>query len=294
MLRGAARALLALVALVVLAAVGVVLRGWWLLHAPHPQASAAIAAATDSASLARGEHLARISCAGCHSPDLSTPLSGGRENFLKVPGGPTFGSMQAPNLTPGGVLAHATDAELARAIREGIGRDGHALLVMPSAQLRRLSDDDLACLLGYLRSQPKLDSARTARAPNALGYAVLGLGLFPTSAQPPVRGPVPSPPRGIDPEHGEYLVSLLACRDCHGPDLKGGRKGQFPPIGPDLTALCAAHPLESFDRALRDGISATTGRSLDPTRMPFPVFNALASDEVGAIYAYLKDSGTPP
>jgi hypothetical protein len=219
-------------------------------------------------------------------------LSGSSHNILHVPGGPTFGRLQPSNLTPGGVLTHATDGELARAIREGVGRDGRALLVMPSAQYHSLSDRDVRSLLGFLRSQTAVDSVRTPRALNPLGYALLGFGVFPPSAQPPITTAVADPPTGVHPVHGEYLAGLLACRDCHGTDLRGGRKGQLAPVGPDLGALCAAHPVDAFDRALREGISPTTGKSLDPTLMPFTVFNALERVEVEALYAYLRGLAT--
>lgn len=288
MVRLLVRIVLALVVLVLLIAFGGVANGWRLLQARQPNPLSPITAATDSASLARGEHVARIVCAGCHAPDGDLPLSGRSENFLHVPDGPTFGALQPPNLTPGGVLAHRSDGELARAIREGVGHDGRPLLVMPSAMFRRMSDRDVACLVGWLRSQPAVDSARTARRLNPLAYAVLGFRVFEPSTQAPLAGPVAEPPPGPNAVHGEYLSWILTCRDCHGPDLRGGREGQFAPIGPDLGALCAAHDVDAFDRAVREGISPTKGRALDPTRMPYPTYHQLERVEVEALYAYLR------
>ncbi|MGH3056556.1 MAG: hypothetical protein ACRDL7_16400, partial [Gaiellaceae bacterium] len=56
----------------------------------------------DSTLVARGRHLSEIRCAGCHAPDLATPdeLSGGTENFLQLPHGPSLGTLVGSNLTP--------------------------------------------------------------------------------------------------------------------------------------------------------------------------------------------------
>lgn len=288
MIRLLIRIVLAVVVLVLLVALGGVANGWRLLQAREPNPPSSITAATDSASLARGEHVARVVCAGCHAPASDLPLSGNGENILHVPDGPTFGTLQPPNLTPGGVLAQRSDGELARAIREGVGHDGRALLVMPSAMFHRMSDRDVACLIGWLRSQPAVDSARVSRRLNPLGYAILGFRVFEPGVQPPVKGPIPEPPPGPNAAHGEYLSWILTCRDCHGPDLRGGRKGQLAPIGPDLGALCAAHDVEAFDHAVREGISPTRGRALDPTLMPYPTYHQLDRVEVEALYAYLR------
>src|SRR5881396_2014113 len=121
-------------ALVVLAAViagAIVLRGWSLAEIKQHRRVPDLRAATDTASIARGRHLAAIACAGCHGPTHDEPLSGGSENFLAIDSTHVLGTLWAPNLTPGGVLAHARDGEVARALREGIGADGHALLIMP-------------------------------------------------------------------------------------------------------------------------------------------------------------------
>ncbi len=290
-LRLVLRLLAVLVVLVLLVVAGGIANGWRLANARHPNPPSPLSAATDSLSLARGEHLARVVCAGCHTPGGEPPLSGSSEDFLRVPDGPAFGTMQATNLTPGGPLAHMTDGEVVRAIREGVGHDGRALLVMPSAYFRHLGDRDAAALVGWLRSQPAVDTVRTARRLNPLGYAVLGFRIFEPSARPPLTAPVADPPAGPSAGHGEYLSWILACRDCHGPDLRGGRKGQFPPVGPDLVALCAAHDVDAFDRGVREGISPTTGHALDPTRMPYPTYHGLDRVEVEALHAYLRSLG---
>ena len=48
-----------------------------------------------------------------------------------------------------------TDAEIERAIRTGVARDGHKLFPpMPFASYAKISADDMAALIAYLRSLP--------------------------------------------------------------------------------------------------------------------------------------------
>lgn len=49
-------------------------------------------------------------------------------------------------------IGNRTDGEIARALRYGVGADGHALLdLMP---FHNLSDDDMVAVLSYLRTMP--------------------------------------------------------------------------------------------------------------------------------------------
>ena len=242
----------------------------------------------DSSLVPRGEHLAKVVCAGCHSDHNSVPLSGATENILHIPGGPTFGHLIAPNITPGGRLSRYDDVHLARAIREGYNVDGYPLLVMPSRTFHGLSDRDVAALISYLRSQPAVKGEQPPRTINLLGLLTLGAKVFPLSNMPPVATPVPDVPEGATPEYGDYLIGALDCRECHGADLHGGKKGQLPPIGPDLVQLVATHDLAAFEGAVRRGVSARDGHSLNPQQMPYATFQNLDSLEVAALYEKVK------
>lgn len=289
-----AAALGGLLALVLVAVVAVLLNGWILVHRKPANRPRAVAVQADSTLLARGEHLARTSCAGCHSPNMQPPLSGSEGDFLAEPGMPPFGHLHAPNLTPGGRLAQYSDAELARAIREGINREGQPMLIMPSARFHNLSDRDVAALIAFLRSQPAVEHATPPRVLSPLAYFVLGAKMFPLSDTPEAPAAQDGPAEAATPEYGEYVVSYLTCQDCHGPDLRGAPKGQMAPKGPDLVAIASAHSLEEFEAAMRQGRSARDGHSLDPTQMPYPVFAHATDTEVAAIYALLKTGGIKP
>ncbi len=66
----------------------------------------------------------------------------------------------------------------------------------------------------------------------------IGAGLAPTSAQPPITQPIVAPAEGASADYGQYLVSILGCRLCHGENLTGGKVGgPGPPAGPNLTGV---------------------------------------------------------
>jgi len=205
--RAFAIVLLALAALVLTLGV----HGYGLLQGAEDREVLPLRVRPDPALAARGRHLAELSCAQCHSPDGSLPLAGGRSNFLHDPGGPDFGTLTAPNLTPASRLAHVTDPALARAIREGIGFDRRPMLVMPSGDFRGLSDRDLSALVSYLRAQPAVADTPVARRISALAYLVLGMQALETSLQRPVTKPVPagSPAETFRPLTGQYPVFEL-------------------------------------------------------------------------------------
>jgi mono/diheme cytochrome c family protein len=290
-LRWVVRVLGGLVAVVVVLLAVVIARGAWLATAPVHRTPRPLPVASDSALVARGAHLAEVICAGCHSGDHSARLAGGHEDFFGEPGMPPFGRLYAPNLTGGGRLAVYTNDELARAIREGIGREGTPLIVMPSQDYHGLSDHDLAALIAWLRAQPPDSYSPPARRILPFAWFVLGAGIVRNSVQPALTGPVPDVPEAATPGYGRYLATAIGCRDCHGMDYRGGGD-PFAPRGGDLVAMVGAHPFEAFDAAVRGG-QGSDGRALDPMKMPWASFQHLRDDESRAIYEFLKREPPP-
>ncbi|HEX8684557.1 MAG TPA: c-type cytochrome [Ardenticatenaceae bacterium] len=234
--------------------------------------------------IARGERLVNI-CAGCHSTTLAPPLDGSGENFV-----PEFGTLYPPNLTPYH-LGDWSDGEIVRAIREGVGRDGRALLIMPSSQFRHMSDDDVQSVVAFLRSQPSVDRDVPETSMNVLGSALVGAGMFPTSVQPPITEPIIAPPLSDAVNHGEYLVNITGCRECHGADLTGGVPGGFTPVGPNLRAVVPNWSAEDFINTIRTGVTPE-GNELDPAEMPWPEVSRMYSDEeLQTIYEYIRQLG---
>ena len=78
------------------------------------------------------------------------------------------GRVAARNITPDKEtgIGNWTDGEKIRAIREGIGRDGHALFpMMPYESFRHMSDEDVYSLVAYLNSLPPVKCAACDRDP---------------------------------------------------------------------------------------------------------------------------------
>lgn len=96
-------------------------------------------------SLAYGTYLANAGgCTGCHGPTLS----GG-----KIPGTPPEWP-PAANLTPKGI-GHYTDAQVTQILHTGVRPDGsHVNDVMPWKYTNKMTDDEIATTIKYLRSVP--------------------------------------------------------------------------------------------------------------------------------------------
>jgi mono/diheme cytochrome c family protein len=110
----------------------------------------------------RGRYLVTImDCGGCHTPgalagkpDGARALAGSDIGF----GGP-FGVVYPKNLTPDAEtgLGRWTEAEIDRAVRRGLSRDGRPLVpIMPWPSYGVLSDADATALTAYLKSLPPI------------------------------------------------------------------------------------------------------------------------------------------
>jgi cytochrome c len=168
----------------------------------------------------RGRYLVEAArCFTCHSETDS-------QTDLPLPGAMGSGTVRQlltkttyPNITPDRETGAGswTDDMLARAIREGIGHDGRALIpIMPYASFKYICDDDLACIVVYLRSIPPVHH-ELPKMELPLLFKLTAAG-FPQ----PLRSPVP-PPDASDPAKlGEYLSHIGNCANCHDGEDKEG------------------------------------------------------------------------
>jgi cytochrome c553 len=247
--------------------------------APIP--SLTVAATPDQ--IARGREIADGFCGACHS--RTGTLTGGEDigKHFPVP----IGSFISSNLTPAGSLAHWSDGQIFRAIRNAVDADGRWLLVMSYTNAGKLSDDDIRALIAYIRAQPTAGE-RTPEPPdhiNPLGLVMLGAGLLP-GGKPVSTSVIQAPPRGATAQYGEYILSYQDCRECHGSDLKGGVQGQLPPIGPGLN-LVKAWSLDQFITTLRTGTDPE-GHQIAKA-MPWQAVGKMDDEELAAVYKYLVD-----
>ena len=117
--------------------------------------------------LTRGKYLVNGigECFACHGPSDPNlpgwPPLRGKEGSGYADYTPSGEPRQvAPNITSDRITGAGnwTDDMLARAVREGVGHDGHLLdpTVMPYESYRAMSDEDLASIIVYLRSIPAI------------------------------------------------------------------------------------------------------------------------------------------
>jgi mono/diheme cytochrome c family protein len=229
----------------------------------------------------RGQAISNGFCSGCHS--RTGTLTGGLDvaNDLPVP----IGSFVSSNLTPAGQLSHWSDGDIFRAIRNGVDRDGHWLIIMSYTNAGKLSDDDTKAVIAYIRSLPAAGT-QTDNPPdhlNLLGVTMLGAGMLP-KGKPVSTGIVTAPPRSPGLQYGEYILSYQDCRACHGDKLTGGVPGQLAPLGPDLN-LVKGWKFEEFVATMRTGVDPN-GHELGK-QMPWRPVGRMADEDLRAVYEYL-------
>ena len=255
--------------------------------------------------LERGHYLAvgLAGCAECHSQhDWAThgaPIVPGTEGggqWINMPDLP--GRVVAPNLTPDQETGTGswTDDQLARAIREGIGHDGRTLFpMMPYQPFHKMSDEDLASIIVYLRSLPPVHS----QLPKT--EIIFPVKYLIRSVPEPLTAPVASPDAADRVKYGEYLVTLGGCAECHTPQDRGqpvagleyaGGWLMKGPWGEVATANITPDPsgISYYDEALFVQVIRTgyvKARKLNSI-MPFGAFKNLTDDDLKAIFAYLR------
>ena len=251
-------------------------------NATHPAAD--IKAAGTPAQLARGKQV--TATCGCHGENF------GGTNFMgEGSGAPPVGVLYAPNLTPAGDLKNWTDGEIARAIREGVHKNGRSLIIMPSAVFHNMSDEDVQSAVAYLRSLPPVEPDTPANNLNIVG-ALLIATVFNTAqtVQPHITQTVVAPPAGVTAEYGKYLVSISGCVDCHGDNLAGSRSagggGGGPPAGPNITTVLPKWNEQDFINLMRQG-KLPDGKQVSE-EMPWQEYDRFATDDnLKAMFLYL-------
>jgi mono/diheme cytochrome c family protein len=298
---------LGLVVLVVLG--GITAVGWQVVLGPKARPVTDRKFDATEARLARGKYLIEgvASCFHCHSEhDFKDPeytrIESKKGAGWELPI-PELGTIAAPNITPDretGIGAW-TDDEIARAIQEGVSRDGHALFpVMPYMNFRHLTDEDLASVVVYLRSIPPVRNVVPARK------LIFPLNYIVNTIPVPLTSHEAQPARTTPQARGEYLVRVVAgCQDCHTPaDDKGqplpglefGGGGVFHDPGQGGKEVFSANitvdasGIAHYDEALFIQTLHTgqiPGRMLNHI-MPFESFKNMTDDDLRDVWAYIK------
>jgi mono/diheme cytochrome c family protein len=260
----------------------------------------------NQARLDRGKYLinsGQVPCALCHSPwDTTggglTPIPG-RELTGRnwAPDGVPF--LTAMNLTPDPEtgIGHYTDDELARAIREGIGRDGRALFpIMPYGHFRSMPDEDLAGIVVYLRSlKPVRNPLPSSAVPFPLNRLINGV---PSPIDAPVTADLSTPEK-----RGAHIFRMAVCGECHSPrDERGNMPAGFEFAGGTPMAYAGRKTIytanitpavngipyyteDLFVEVMRTG--KVKSRPLDPM-MPTLYYRNMTDQDLKDIFAHLK------
>ncbi|MDM0008349.1 cytochrome c [Variovorax sp. J22G73] len=222
--------------------------------APVAMAAAAPApAASADPVLEHGRYLARAGdCVSCHTAPGKPAFGGGLP--MKTP----FGTIVSTNISPdpqAGIGAY-TEAEFARALREGIARDGHRLYpAMPYPSFARVNDEDMHALFTFFRNgvQPVAQKPPATDLPWPFSMRSLMIGWNWIYLDKGVyQGDAA---RSAEWNRGAYLVQGLGhCGDCHTPrSMLGGvkaaseRKGEVYLSGAVIDGWYA-QPLRHTDR----------------------------------------------
>ena len=257
-----------LVAILLVALLGVALVVW-LNRDDVGDAEGAAGASTDAAAtVARGEYLVRAgSCFGCHTEPGGAPYAGGRA--IETP----FGVVHAPNLTPDATgLAAWTSEDFWRALHNGRSRDRRLLYpAFPYPNYTRLARADSDAMYAYLKTVAPVAKANSA---HALGFPFdqqAALAIWRALFFRPARFAI-EPAQSPQWNRGAYLVETLGhCNACHsrrnvlgataGPlDLAGGlipiQNWYAPSLYDNREAGVGDWPEREVVALLRSGVSA--------------------------------------
>ncbi|MGE0180345.1 MAG: c-type cytochrome [Sphingomonas sp.] len=232
--------------------------------------------AVNGAQLAEGGRQARIlGCYSCHGEGLRGRLMFEAPNVVRV---------WAPNLVE--LAGRINDQQLAQGIRQGIGHDGRALYVMPSALYSRLADSEVAALVAHIRSLPRGGGRLADLEWGPIGRFVLATGGM-LSARDRleefrIRQPFDAGPATAA---GRRLVAIQ-CGECHAPDLSGGEP--MPGVMAPGLSIAGAYSRDQFRTLLRTG-RPPGGRPLNMmSEVAVEALRHYTDAEIDQIYDYLQ------
>jgi mono/diheme cytochrome c family protein len=260
-----------------------------------------------AARLQRGEYIveAVVGCMECHSerdwkthgaPELAGMVGGGwdvpyEENHMP-------GKVYASNISsdPEHGIGAWSDDEIARAIREGVSRDGKPLFMMPYQAFHNMSDEEVASVVVYLRTvKPVKNKQERTEIIVPVRWFMKGMTM-------PITEPRPEADVSTPEKRGKHLVDVSGCFGCHTPvnerheflpgmDWAGGQEFRGPwgltrsaNLTPDASGI--AHYDEAlFIRTMRTGNIG--GRRLSPL-MSWNHFRKMTDEDLKAIWAFLR------
>lgn len=269
-----------------LALAAAVWRGTYRLGQRHAVQVATQSLPLNSATVEQSRYLyIRFGCAGCHGDSAAGKemWSSGR-NILR--------SSHIARGTGSATAGYSSD-DWVRAVRHGLGRDGRALLMMPSVDFQRMSDADLAAVAAYVAGLPAQASSGEGHQLGWLMRALIGVGVIPLAPDLLEPGVQPSPAQtpAVTEQWGGYVAQT--CVGCHGQNLSGGPIPGMPPGTPPAPNLTAATDgvMVRYSTLAEFRSMFKTGRRRDGSQvavMPFESLAQLDDTDLAALHLYLK------
>jgi mono/diheme cytochrome c family protein len=225
-------------------------------------------------------------CADCHG------ANGGGKTVIKD--GPML--VVSPNITTGAnsVTTAYQIEDWVRTVRHGVKPNGTPIMIMPSEDYNRLTDDDLASVIAYVKQlAPAAGVEAVVQLPTPV-KVLYAFGLVKDAAEKIDHTLAPSTPVAatVSVAHGAYVANT--CMGCHGPQLSGGKIPGAPPTWPATANLTPGKGSVMPRYATPALFMATLRSGLRPdgsaisTVMPFNSLKQMNDTDVLALYAYLK------
>ena len=246
-----------------------------------------VALRSDPAQIEQGRYLfSTRGCADCHG------ANGGGKTVIKD--GPML--VVSPNITSGAnsVTTAYKIEDWVRTVRHGVKPNGTPIMIMPSEDYNRLTDDDMAAVIAYVKQFPPAAGAEAVVQLPTPVKVLYAFGAVKDAAEKIDHTLPPSTPVAptVSVAHGAYVANT--CMGCHGPRLSGGKIPGAPPTWPATANLTPgkgsvmpryATP-ELFMTTLRNG-RRPDGTAIS-TVMPFNSLKQMNDTDVLALYTYLK------
>ena len=262
----------------------------------------------------RGNYLANhvANCLDCHSQRDFNYFSGPPKPGTEGMGGFTFdekegvpGVIHARNITPDTAtgIGNWTDDEIARAMTQGISKNGDTLFpLMPYSHYNQMSRDDIYSIIAYIRTLKPINNkvqTRKLMIPMSMAYPPFLKPSIDSNKIPDVSDMA---------KYGGYIVNAAACMDCH----TAMEKGQFnmskmfaggflfdmgkfkvntANITPDSATGIGAWTQEMFlakFQTRREHAAIYTDPGKNNSIMPWAMFAGMDDFDIKSIYAYLR------
>lgn len=213
-----------------------------------------------------------LGCTACHGQDLAGRV------FVEVP---LTARIVAPNLTI--ARDRYDDAGLLRLMRTGRKSDGRLALVMPNKAFQRLTDQQVADIIAFLRSAPTVATEPPRAWLSPVGRLAVVMGVYDLEemkSDPPESAGVLADRN--HPDRGRQLAQVV-CGECHGMDFRG-----FPAQGTPPLDVVRAYTPEHLMRLMREGRTPSGGETASGfmSGVARYRFTALTDDEIMAIKSY--------